>query len=253
MKKTCNPHRHHRTRCLGLVLTAGAATSGARPVPRPARAGHDAQTPDAKEYQAAYLLVLEEKWEQAGPALDGVHQEVSVKRRGSWTPTTGLAMSWTRRRAGPEEAFKAYQEFVNSYPSSDWADEARANMIQDRPAPRRAGQTGIRGDHQGHREVGRRRGRPWPRSTPCAESGGESAVQTMIELYDQSKSSRMRSRIARVLGDFESPKAFQKLAEIVVKDPSPYVRFDALQAIAEKKNARSGPDPQGHRREGAEP
>jgi HEAT repeat protein len=71
------------------------------------------------------------------------------------------------------------------------------------------------------------------------ESGGDNAVQTMIELYDQSKSARFRARVTGVLSDIDSPKAFQKLTEIVSKDSAPEVRRKALEGIAEKETPES--------------
>ena len=60
----------------------------------------EAQTEDAKAYKAAYNLVLQEKWPEAGAALDAFLAKLPEKRIGPTTPGSGAATCWKSRASG---------------------------------------------------------------------------------------------------------------------------------------------------------
>ena len=69
----------------------------------------------------------------------------------------------------------------------------------------------------------------------------EIMVETVLDLYGQSQDGKLRSRIIHVLGEFENPKALQKLVDVSRTDGSPELRRRALAALGETRQAEAVP------------
>ncbi len=80
-------------------------------------------------YQAAYSLILDEKWREAGDALQAFIQN-NYKNRYTDDATFWFAYSLEKIEGANEKVFDAYYAFVSLYPSSSWEDDAKANLIR---------------------------------------------------------------------------------------------------------------------------
>ena len=109
---------------LALVLAAGLAG------PAAAAAGDiESQDKDAVAYKQAYALVLEEKWAPAKTAMDDLIRQFP---KSAWVDDARFWSCYAMEKTGqaPETVFKCYQKFVGENPGSEWADDAKSNMIR---------------------------------------------------------------------------------------------------------------------------
>ena len=95
----------------------------------PASTPVDTQERDAKAYQKAYNLILQEKWEQAEKALS---QFVRTYRRSAWVDDARFWMCYAKEKMDHplEDVFSCYQNFIKAYSSSKWVDDAKANLVR---------------------------------------------------------------------------------------------------------------------------
>lgn len=192
----------------------------------------------AKAYQKAYDLVLDKKWVEAQKELDGF---ISKYRSSSYIDAARYWRCYTQEKSGSssEEAFKKYQEFVKSYPHSRWADDARTNMIRLGSELTRQGKseygTIVQSLQQGDDEDVKLTAL----YALAGSNAGDKTLPVIMNLYDQSKSEKLRAKIVYVLGSFDSPLVVPKLADIAVKDPSMNVRKNAVFALGNTKKSEA--------------
>ncbi len=107
-------------------------------------------------YKQAYALVLEEKWAPAKTAMDDLVRQFP---KSAWVDDARFWSCYALEKTGqsPETVFKCYQKFVGENPGSEWADDAKSNMIRLAQGLAKAGQARIPDDHRVLR--GRGRGR----------------------------------------------------------------------------------------------
>ena len=181
-------------------------------------------------YEMGYSALLEEKWTIAKQAF----QEITTSYPSSrWVEGARYWLCYVGEQTGeaPESVFLCNQEFVASYPKSRWVSDARSNMIR----------------------IGRQLARQGdPKYEPIIKVMQDSlnediklaalysmediksqeTFNTVVDLYNQNPSERIRAKIAYMLGMFRTRKAGRKLAEIAEKDTSDQVRLDAVRAMA---------------------
>ena len=192
---------------------------------------------DAKAYQKAYDLVLDKKWIEAQKELDGF---IAKYRNSSYSDAARYWRCYTQEKTGSpnEEAFKKYQEFVKSYPHSRWADDATTNMIRIGSELARQGKseygTIVQSLQQGDDEDVKLTALYALRSNT-----DEKSLPVIMNLYDHSKSEKMREKIVYVLGSFDSPQIVPKLIDIALKDPSMSVRKNAVYALGNTKKSEA--------------
>jgi hypothetical protein len=201
---------------LALASTPASFTSG------------ETQTEDARKYQAVYSLIMEEEWEEAGQALD---EFLSAYPKSPWVDDARFWKCYVLQETGGSRAtvFKCFQEFISAYPTSEWADDARRKMIEIAEELAERGKPEYQAivkamQKTGDEEVA------IAALEALRDVGDESALQSLLDLYAQNAEGKLRSRIINVLGEFESPKALQKLIEIARTDASPELRRRALAA-----------------------
>ncbi|MCU0244498.1 MAG: hypothetical protein MUE80_07090, partial [Acidobacteria bacterium] len=115
-----------------LVFGLGAASAAlAAEVPT-------GQEKDAIAYKQAYALVLEEKWAAAKTAMDEVVRQFP---KSAWLDDARFWSCYALEKTGQaaETVFKCYQKFVEGNPGSEWADDAKSNMIRLAHALAKAG------------------------------------------------------------------------------------------------------------------
>ena len=80
-------------------------------------------------YKQAYSLVLEEKWAAAKTAMDELVRQFP---KSAWVDDARFWSCYAMEKTGQsqETVFKCYQKFVDEHPESEWADDAKSNMIR---------------------------------------------------------------------------------------------------------------------------
>jgi len=219
---------------VGFVLVAGLGL-GLSAAMRPGPTSADIQTDDAKAYQQAYNFILAEKWTEAEKALGDFLRTYPESR---WSDDARYWQCYLmeKKGAGQEAIFNCYKSFVDDNPSSDWADDARANMIRIGRALAKAG----RAEYAAMLEAmqkGEDEEVALAALYALADRGDANARDAVISLYDQSSSRRVRSEITRILAEDESPQAMAKLKDIVLKDPDKEIRRDAIRAMEERRDS----------------
>lgn len=220
----------------GIALLAGLGlglSAAVRPVPGPSPA--DIQTDDAKAYQQAYNFILAEKWTEAEKALADFLKAYPESR---WNDDARYWQCYLleKKGASQEAAFKCYQSFIDDNPSSEWADDARANLVRIGRALAAAGRREYEAviesmQKDEDEEVA------LAALYALADRNDEKARETIIGLYDQSTSRRVRSEIARILAEDESPQALAKLKDIILKELDEEIRRDAVSALGDRRDS----------------
>jgi TolA-binding protein len=84
------------------------------------------QEKDARAYQLAYNLILEEKWEEATKALNEFVRSYSGS---NYVDDARYWQCYAKEKLGKslEDVFICYQDFIKAYSKSKWADDARSN------------------------------------------------------------------------------------------------------------------------------
>jgi len=189
---------------------------------------------DAIAYREAYNLVLQEKWEEAIKAMDNLIKEFP---KSSWGDDAVFWKCYAREKLGqtPESVFQCYQEFITAHPQSEWADDARANMVRLGSALAKAGKVEYEAKVrtlEEDQEVDVRLAALYA----LKDLGDSESLKTIIDLYDTTKNPHLRSRIVFMLQDFKSPEAFAKLKDIALNDPDPQSRRMALLSMAQSED-----------------
>lgn len=190
-----------------------------------------------KAYQKAYNLVLDKKWTDAQKELDGF---VNKYPNSSFTIAARYWKCYSSEKLGDpaEEVFKKYQKFLDKYSDSKWADDARTSMIRVGSELAKQGKTEysaiVQSMQQGDDEDVKLTALYALQNSP-----GENTLPIIMDLYDKSKSEKLRGKIVYVLGSFDSPLVVPKLADIAVKDPNMMVRKNAVYALGNTKKSEA--------------
>ena len=202
------------------------------------------QAEAARLYQQGYDLVLNELWEAAGDIL----REVSRRFPDSdWADDSRF---WTchadaRVQNDARQAFACFEAFTGQFPGSSYIDDAQVRMIE-------LGQTLAREGNLEYAERWREYAARWREDAErwsslrqgeedvalialkaLADIGDEESLQALLSLYDTDLSEAMRSRLVRLLEDFDSPEARARLIDIARRDPSLRVRTSAIRTLGE--------------------
>src|ERR1041384_6280476 len=205
---------------LTLLLLASA---------RLAPAGLMAQSTAPKAYEAAYSLILEEKWSDAQKALTGFIKE---HPKSNLVDAAQYWNCYTRDKLGEnkEAVFNCYRTFIKEYPKSKWVKDARSNMVNIGYQLSREGKPEYEKIVKGMDEAGDEDVK-LAALYALGNMGSKEAYSTIVSLYAGMPSENIRSKIVYILGNFETSESRQKLSEIALKDPSIKVRKDAGYAI----------------------
>jgi HEAT repeat protein len=203
--------------------------------------GQDAPSPQDQAaqsaYQKAYNLVLDKRWADAQKELDTF---LNKYPRGSYSTAARYWKCYAREKLGDpaEEVFKSYQDFVNKYSSSNWADDARTNMVRIGSELAKQGKTEYGTIVQSMQE-NEDEDVKLTALYALRNSSDDQALPVIINLYDKSKSEKLRGKIVYVLGGFDSPLVIPKLADIALKDPSTTVRKNAVYALGNTRKSEA--------------
>ena len=220
-----------RFRSFGLLLAALWLACLARPE------AAQAQERATEAYQRAYELVLDEEWGSASSALKDFLQDYS---RTDWVDDARFWQCYVQEKSGgsDENVFECYQDFVNHNDESKWVDDARSNMVTLAQRLARSGKreymTIIESiQAEGDEEV------KLAALDALWQMGDESALDAVLDLYDDSASEKFRKKVIFALSEFDAPRAAEKLKDIALQDPNPTIRKEAIFWISQNSSAEA--------------
>ena len=180
----------------------------------------------ADDYQAAYELVLDENWNDAANALRSFTRNHADSK---WVDDAQYWQCHVSEKKGDnlERVFECYEEFVDDYGSSSWANDAESSMI-------RVGQRLVSSGKREYEAIIKSLGNSSEEEVRLAaldalwQSGDERALDAILGLYDEGGSKKYRKKLIFGLSQFDSPRAASKLREIALNDENPEIRKDAI-------------------------
>ncbi len=194
------------------------------------------QTDETMTYRQAYNLVLAEKWGEAKASLNGFLQKYP---KSSWADDARYWLCYSREQndENREEVFRCYQDFIKAFPDSAYLDDAKANMIQlaERLADRG------RKEYRTVIETYEKSENEDIQLTSLYALGkmkGDAGVDALLDLYDRNADAELRAKIVYVFGHSEDGKSLAKLTSIALQDTSEILRKKAVNALGE----RGGPE-----------
>jgi tetratricopeptide (TPR) repeat protein len=208
------------TIALALTLAAGAAgTAFAAALATEDPAG---QEKDAIAYKQAYALVLEEKWAAAKTAMDELVRQFP---KSAWVDDARFWSCYALGQTGrdPEAVFKCYRKFVDENPGSEWVDEAKSNMVRLAHSLYRAGKPQYQTIIESYEDAAEDDIK-LTALYALQNIGDESALKTIVSIYDKASGSRLKSQIVFMLAEMESPEAVAKLRDIALRETDEEVR-----------------------------
>lgn len=221
-----------------LIVCCISAAVPALPAGGRGAGGAEQEAAARDSYRKAYELVLAEKWTDA---VKAIQSHLAAYPKGSTAVAAGFWLCYSKEKAGQplESAFECYREFVTKYPESDWADDARNQMVRMAHDLAKAGRPEFEAvvksmPSAGSEEVS------LAALYALQDMGDPEALKTIIGLYDKSTKPGLREKIIYVLADFDTPAAADKLTAIALKDPDPALRTKAVYALADAGHASSG-------------
>src|SRR5271169_4270956 len=192
-------------------------------------AGVFAQETSSKAYQQAYAYILSEQWPEAQKAFGDFLDRFP---KSNFADAAHYWQCYTRDKMGEdqESVFKCYQDFISSFPKSKWVKDAKANLVK-------SGYDLVKQGKQQYASIVKGLEGSDDEEVKLAalyalgDIGNEQSYEAIVKLYDQSQNENIRSKIVYVLGNFGTQNAMKKLADIASKDPDVKVKKDAVYAM----------------------
>jgi HEAT repeat protein len=186
----------------------------------------DPNDTDTQRYQQAYGYILEENWDKAMTAFETFIQQYEK------SPYLDDAHFWhcyamEKIGASDENVFKCYQDLIKTYPKSQWADDAKRNLIVVGKRLVDAGKTeyGViieAMQKSADKEIA------LTAISALREIGNERALDALAGLYSSTQQRAVREEIIFAISQFKSPKVVPSLTKIVKEDPDRRLRERAL-------------------------
>lgn len=195
----------------------------------------DPNSTDAQAYQEVYKYILEEKWEKALTEYDAFIQKYE-KSQYLDDAHFWHCFAMEKTGAADEDVFKCYQDLIDTYPESQWADDAKRNLIV----------VGKRLVDMGKAEYGviiktmqesMDKEIALTAISALRDIGSERAIDALAGLYKSTQIRAVREEIIFTLSQFKSPKVVQSLTKIVKEDPDRHMREKALFWLGQKSQS----------------
>ena len=156
------------------------------------------QDSDAKTYQKAHNLVLDEKWDSAISTLQNFIEKYPKSK---WVDDARFWKCYAGEKKGDdlESVFECYQKFVKRHRSSKWTDDAKSNMVRLGTKLSKMGKTEYTAivktmQDSENEEVS------LTALYALQSIGSDKALDVTIDLFDKTKSERVKEKIVYVIG-----------------------------------------------------
>ena len=169
----------------------------------------------ANAYGEAYELVMEGDWDAAADALAGFLRQY---RESPWSDDAAYWACFVGEKMNDdaESVFTCYKSFTETHRRSNWTDDAKAGMI-------RLGRQLARAGNPEYGEIVKTLQQSDDEEVALSalyalqNIGDEEALATILNLYENTESSKLKERIVYILGNFDSEEVVGKLADIARK------------------------------------
>ncbi|MFC1526408.1 HEAT repeat domain-containing protein [Candidatus Latescibacterota bacterium] len=184
------------------------------------------------EFQRAYSLILERKWEEAEEAFQKLLDD--IQDDGKPDKLLDDILFWhcyTIAKSGKlERAFDCYNTFTEEQHRSQWVDDAKAAMI-------RLAQQLAEGGKKEYAiaiaalEHGEDDQTLLTALAALARLGDDTAIEAIRDLYSRSKMPKVNLQILQVLSRMDSDQGRALMADIATKDPDYETRKSAAEFL----------------------
>ncbi len=183
-------------------------------------------------YQDAYGHILDEKWAQARQAFEEFLKRYGEQRGNRYVDDARfwICFAMEKSKLPDEEVFEAYHQFIQEFTSSNWLDDAKANLIKigrrlSAKSKKTKAEYGpivaeLEQDHNVEVAIAA--------LNRMREFDNKSSVQAVFKLYDRTENGELRKKIVNALRNFEDPNVVARLSDIATKDPDGEVRKEAI-------------------------
>lgn len=192
----------------------------------------DPNQTDTQSYRKAYDYILEENWDKTLTAFETFIQQYEK------SPYLDDAHFWhcfamEKTGARDEDVFKCYQDLIKTYPKSQWADDAKRNLIAVAKRLSDMGKTGY-GAIVKAMQKSEDKEIALTAISALREIGSERALDALAGLYTSTQHRAVREEIIFTISQFKSPKVVPSLTKIVKDDPDRHMREKALFWLGQK-------------------
>lgn len=187
--------------------------------------------PAAAAYRGAYKKILDEDWPTA---IDAFGDILTRYPASSWTDDAHFWRCFAHQQSGQAaaETFRCFEELTHQRPDSEWVDDAKRHLVSLAQRLAKEGQPEYRervrsfGQNEDHEEL-------LAVLVALGDIGDERSLDVVFDRLDNTEDEHLRSQIVEVLSDFDSPRATEKLVQVITADPSVEVRQRAIQSLEE--------------------
>jgi HEAT repeat protein len=179
----------------------------------------------SQAYAKAYDFILDEDWDQAVTALQGVQKQYPSS---SIVDDAAFYICFAKDKSGKsKQALECYAQFVKKYPSSNYVDDSSQALVKLTNELKKTN-PGVEIYTSKNLEV-----KLLALQALLDSDGQEKALPMIIKFYDQLGKPEDREKVLWILNGVDDPKVIVKMSEIVQKDPSVEIRKKAVYALGD--------------------
>jgi HEAT repeat protein len=179
-------------------------------------------------YAKAYDFILNEDWDQAVTALQGVQKQYP---NSSIVDDAAFYICFSKDKSGKsKQALECYAQFVKKYPSSNYVDDSSQALIRLTNELRKTNPEVEVYAKDGGKNI---EVKLLALQALLDSDGQEKALPIIIKFYDQVSKPEDREKVLWILNGVDDPKVIVKMSEIVQKDPSVEIRKKAVYALGD--------------------
>lgn len=189
-----------------------------------------------KLYQQAYKLVLEKNYEQAQKQLTEI---INNYQRSSWVDDASFWLCYTVEKSQNDKglAFDYYARFVEKYKNSKWRDDAMQNMALLARVLEKEG----RGEYALRLKEFKNEANDeltMAALQALQHRGDKRAYEKIVQIYDKTKSKRIKDKLVYMISSFNNKAAAEKLRHIAVNEEDAQLREKALFWLANEFSSK---------------
>jgi len=196
----------------------------------------DPNKTDTKRFEEAYDCILDEKW---GAALTAFETFIQTYEKSPYLDDAHFWHCYAMEKTGArdEGVFKCYQKLINTYPKSQWTDDAKRSLITVAKRLSDSGKTEygaiVRAMQESeNKEIA------LTAIMALRQIGSERALDALAGLYSSTQHRAVREEIISTISQFKSPKVIPSLTKIIKEDPDRHMREQALFWLSQKSQSK---------------
>ena len=198
----------------------------------------DRETLAKSAYTAAYEKVLDQDWHEVRSACSRLLQDFPES---VWTDDGYFWICYAEERLGTPrvDSFECFEQLVASYPDSEWADDARRNLV-------RLGEALAQEGYGSYRDRVELLGEAAEATenlevlVALGQLDDPQSVNVVLRKIDRTDDPVLRARMVGSLENVDSEEVIGTLRLLVENDPATEVRLTALETLGDLGETTSG-------------